>query len=133
MAIDDAVVRREIVLDVDRETAWAALRDPAELATWLADEVEIEVEPGAEGWLRSDDGERCRVTVEEVVEQRRLVLRWFEAEGPETLVELVLDDVPGGTRLVVVELPVTQLEAVGAWLETVPGALPGPEMVAGLA
>jgi uncharacterized protein YndB with AHSA1/START domain len=133
MAIDDAVVRREIVLAVDRETAWAALCDPAELATWLADEVEIDIEPGAEGWLRSDDGERCQVTVEEVVERRRLVLRWAAADGPETLVELVLDDVPEGTRLVVVELPVEQLEAVGAWLESAPGALRGPEMVAALA
>src|SRR5437879_6262944 len=99
MAIDDAAVRREVVLPVDRETAWQALTNPEELATWLADEVELEVAAGAEGWIRSGDGDRCPVTVEEVVEQRRVVLRWSEPDGPVTVVELVLDDVPEGTRL----------------------------------
>jgi uncharacterized protein YndB with AHSA1/START domain len=140
MAIDDLVVRREVVLPVDRETAWSALGDPAELATWLADEVELEIEAGARGWLRWEEGERHPATVEEVVEQRRIVLRWSEEHGPETLVELVLDDVPEGTRLVVLELPVVQLEAVGALLEQGPRIVGdprlqarGPQMVAALA
>ena len=133
MAIEDAAVRREIVLPVDRETAWEAITDPEELATWLADDVDVEIEPGAEGWLGFAEGERCRVRVEEVVEHRRIVLRWAERDGPETLVELVLDDVPEGTRLVVVELPVAELEAVGTWLEQGPGVLGGPQMVAALA
>jgi len=133
MAIEDSVVRREVVLPVDRDTAWEAITDPEELDTWLADVVELKIEPGAEGWLRSEDGERCPVSVEEVNEGRRVVLRWAEADGPETLVELVLDDVPEGTRLVVVELPVTHLEAAGTWLEQGPGVLGGPQMVAALA
>ena len=29
-----------------------------------------------------------------VVQRRRIVLRWAEIDGPETLVEFVLDDVP---------------------------------------
>ena len=140
MAINDVAVRREVILPVDRETAWAALADPAELATWLANEVELEIEAGARGWLRWEDGERHPATVEEVVEQRRIVLRWAEEDGPETLVELVLDDVDEGTRLVVLELPVAQLEAVGALLEQGPGVFGdsgfgarGPQMVAALA
>jgi uncharacterized protein YndB with AHSA1/START domain len=133
MAIEDAAVRREIVLPVDRQTAWSALTDPEELATWLADEVELEIEPGAEGSLRWADGERCPVVVEEVVERRRIVLRCAEVDGPETLVEFVLDDMPEGTRLVVVELPVVQLEVVGQWLAQGPGVLGGPQMVAALA
>src|SRR5437764_7811062 len=123
MAIDDVVVRREVILPVDRETAWAALADPAELATWLAEEVELEIEAGAQGWLRWEDGERHPAMVEEVVEHRRIVLRWSEEHGPETIVELVLDDVPEGTRLVVLEVPVVQLEAVGALLD------PGPRVL----
>src|SRR5438067_1149524 len=113
MAIDDMAVRREVVLPVDRETAWAALADRDQLATWLADEVELEIEAGAEGWLHWDNGERRRARVEEVMERRRLVLRWSGDYGPETVVELVLDDVPEGTRLVVLELPVVHLKAVG--------------------
>ncbi|MGN6169982.1 MAG: SRPBCC family protein [Solirubrobacteraceae bacterium] len=137
MAINDLAVRREVILPVDRETAWAALADPAELATWLADEVELEVEAGARGWLRWEDGERHPAMVEEVVEHRRIVLRWSEEDGPETLVELVLDDVPQGTRLVVLELPVVELEAVGTLLEQGPRVIGnssfgahGPQMVA---
>lgn len=138
MAIDDVAVRREVFLPVDRETAWAALADPDELQTWLADEVDLEIEEGARGWLRWDDGERRPAVVEEVVEQRRIVLRWSEEDGPETVVELVLDDVPQGTRLVVLELPVVALDAVGALLEQGTGVgdprfgAPGPQMVAAL-
>ena len=47
-AEQDDVVRREIELDGDRERVWAHVADPAELATWLADEVALDVlEPGA--------------------------------------------------------------------------------------
>jgi hypothetical protein len=42
-----STVRREIVLPVERERAWALLTEPAELQEWLADEVELEPEEGA--------------------------------------------------------------------------------------
>jgi uncharacterized protein YndB with AHSA1/START domain len=130
MAIEDVALRREITLPVDRETAWQALKEPG----WLADEVELEIEAGAEGWLRFQNGEWVHATVEEVSEQRRVVLRWSEHDGPETIVELVLDDIPEGTRLVVVELPVAQLEAVGVLLEQgLRGAAGGPRMLATVA
>lgn len=136
MAIDDVAVRREVVLPVDRETAWKALSDPAELAGWLADEVELRIEEGEFGWLRWDSGEVREAWVEEVVPERRLVLRWSErapgqADGEasqETLVELVLDDVADGTRLVVLELPVARLEAVGQMLEHGARTIGGPQM-----
>ncbi|MBV9165658.1 MAG: SRPBCC domain-containing protein [Solirubrobacterales bacterium] len=141
MAIEDVAVRREVILPVDRKTAWAALEDPQELATWLADEVEIEIEVGAQGWLRWEDGEQRHAKVEEVEPGRRIVLRWSESDGPETLVEMVLDDVSEGTRLVVLELPVARLEAVATLLDQGPrfsgGAelrtRQGPQMVAALA
>lgn len=130
MAIDDQVVRREAILPVDRDTAWAALCDPDELATWLADEVEIEVREGAQGTFRWRDGEERHAVVEEVQERRRVALRWFEAGGEPSIVELTLDDVAEGTRLVVVELPVATLDAVGALLEA-GRSVEGPQMLAG--
>ncbi len=141
MAIDEVAVRREVLLPVDRNTAWAMLVDPEELANWLADEVDLKIEVGAEGWLRWGDGEPRRATVEEVAERRRVVLRWSESDGPETIVELALDDLPEGTRLVVLELPVVRLEAVGTLLEQATrmigdrgrGFDRGPQMVAALA
>ncbi len=68
--------------------------------------------------------------MEEISEQRRLVLRWSDHGGPETIVELVLDDAPEGTRLTVLELPAGQLEAVGVLLEQGPHVIEGPRMLA---
>ena len=126
MALDDVAVRREIILPVDRETAWSALSDPAQLARWLADDVQLELAAGAQGWLGWEDGRRCRAIVEELHERRRLVLRWSEPDGPETVVEMVLDDVPEGTRLVVVEVPVSELQVAGALLDQGPRVIGGP-------
>src|SRR6478672_10404969 len=52
----ELLIRREIVLPVDRDVAWEAISDAAELETWLADEVDLEIEPGAEGVVRWDGG-----------------------------------------------------------------------------
>src|SRR3954451_20883594 len=103
----ELLIRREIVLPVERDVAWEAISDPAELETWLADEVNLEIEPGAEGVVRWDGGEERHAVVEEVAEGRRLALRWWAAGGgDETIVELTLDDHEDGTLLAVVELPV---------------------------
>ncbi|HEY1690321.1 MAG TPA: SRPBCC domain-containing protein [Solirubrobacteraceae bacterium] len=105
-------VRREAILPVDRDRAWAALCDADGLASWLADEVDLDVREGAEGTVRWRSGEERAVVVEEVMERRLIALRWHEAGGEESLVELTLDDVAEGTRLVVVELPLVALRAV---------------------
>lgn len=125
-------VRRERMLPADRETTWALLAEPSALEGWLADEVELErLEVGAEGTLRWDDGEERSVVVEEVEPRRRLAMRWeAPGGGSATLVELTLDDVPGGTVLRVVELPLTVLRAVGASLERVGSGPAGPVALA---
>jgi uncharacterized protein YndB with AHSA1/START domain len=133
MAIDEQVVRRETILPVDRDAAWAALCDAGELATWLADDVELEIREGAEGTLRWRNGEERHAVIEEVEQRRRIALRWCEPGGEPSIVELTLDDVPGGTRLVVIELPAATLDLVGAPLEAWPGASGGPQMVAAFA
>lgn len=107
------MVRRELLLPVERATAWAMVGDPVGLAEWLADEVDLELREGATGELRWRSGERRRAVVEEVADLRRLVLRWWEPEGPASIVELTLDEVDGGTRLVVVEIPEQTLRVVG--------------------
>ena len=125
LAEEYLAVRRELVLPFTREEAWPLLGDPAELETWFADEVGFEVEEGASGPVRVAEGERFAV-VEEVVEGRRISFRWWDPAEPdnETLVEMTLDDVADGTRLVVVELPVQSLPAAPAG----PGG--GPQLAA---
>jgi uncharacterized protein YndB with AHSA1/START domain len=130
LATEHGAVRRELVLPVSREQAWPLLVEPAELETWLADEVELEIREGAEGFVRWSDGDERRAVVEEVVAERRVALRWWapDADPREaTLVELTLDDDPAGTRLAIVELPLRTLQAVGT---TLPGGAPatGPQL-----
>ena len=91
-------VRREIVLPVERERAWALLTEPAELREWLADEVELEPEEGGDVHVTFEDGEQRWGTVEEVEPECWLVFSWGDSR-----VEWTLDPVDGGTRLVVVE------------------------------
>jgi len=91
------VVNREVVLPVPRERAWELVTEPAELETWLADEVDFEPEEGAP--LRTQDGGEVREGVVERVEaEERIVFSWGDS-----MVEWRLEDHPGGTRFVVTE------------------------------
>ncbi|HEU4979285.1 MAG TPA: SRPBCC domain-containing protein [Solirubrobacteraceae bacterium] len=122
-------MRRELVLPLEREAAWPLIAERDELESWFADAVDLDVEPGAEGTV-TVEGEEREAVVEEVVAQRRVVLRWWDRAGEASVVELTLDDEPdGGTRLTVLELPVRTLAAVGAELARLPTA-PGPRMLA---
>jgi uncharacterized protein YndB with AHSA1/START domain len=126
---DQQVVRREVVLPVDLDAAWANLADAEGLEGWLADDIDLDVRPGAEGTARWSDGTERHVVVDEIEVGRRLALCWW-AEGEDaTLVELTLDEHDDGTRLVVVEVPVRVVEAVGAGLPT-GGAARGPQLAA---
>jgi uncharacterized protein YndB with AHSA1/START domain len=101
-----AAVHRAVVLPVSRERAWEAITDPEELSRWLADEVELDPRDGGAAVFHWRDGGMRVGVVEECAERRRLAFRWSEVDGngEESLVELTLDDVEGGTRLTVLEV-----------------------------
>jgi uncharacterized protein YndB with AHSA1/START domain len=107
-------VRREIVLPIPRERAWELLTDETELCGWLADEVEIDLEPGgpvrARWWER---GEARDGVVERVEPGRRLRFRWRDGDTDASRVEWQLEDAPGGTRVIVTERRVAA--AAFAW------------------
>ena len=92
-------VTREIVFPVPPDEVWEALTDPDQLEEWFANDVELDPRPGGEGVFRWGDGDERHAVVEEVDEERRLALRWDD----DGLVELELEDAPGGTLLVVTE------------------------------
>jgi uncharacterized protein YndB with AHSA1/START domain len=100
-------VRREIVLDASRDEAWRALTDERVLADWLADEVELEPEPGGRVEARWRDGAERVGEVEQVEPGESLVLRWADPERPwlASRVAFRLDEAEGGTRVAVVERP----------------------------
>jgi uncharacterized protein YndB with AHSA1/START domain len=108
------VVEKEIVLPVERERAWELMTEEPE--EWLADEVELEPEPGAPLRATWDDGEERTGVVEEVEPGRRLRFRWDDDRtGIPSRVEWLLDEVPGGTRIRVLEIPLVPVEVRG-WI-----------------
>jgi uncharacterized protein YndB with AHSA1/START domain len=126
-------LRRETELDASRDAVWPLVSDPEGLATWLADDVELDaVEPGARGVVL-EDGELRHVTIEEVEEGRRVALSWCAPGGDPSLVEVTLDDLEDGrTRMVVVEIPLVALRAVAdrSVVALRDGAARGPQMAA---
>ncbi|HEX4305609.1 MAG TPA: SRPBCC domain-containing protein [Solirubrobacterales bacterium] len=99
----EAEVSRSVELDAAPAEVWDALTEDTLLAEWLADEVEIDAEPGGEIVCRYADGEERRGEVELVEEAERLAWNWRREGGGESRVELVLDAVAERTRLTVTE------------------------------
>jgi len=107
-------VSRSVELDAAPAEVWDALTEEALLAEWLADEVEIDAEPGGEIVCRYADGEERRGEVELVEEAERLAWSWRREGGGSSRVELVLDAVAERTRLTVIET--APLRATGPML-----------------
>lgn len=123
-AVPAPAVHRAVVLPVDRERAWDAITDADQLACWLADDVELDPRTGGAAVFRWEDGEQRDATVEEVVDGQRISWAWQDERGDESLVELTLDEVEGGTRVSVVEVALTALRAGDAVLA--PAGTPTP-------
>jgi len=92
-------VTREIVFPVPPDEVWEALTDPDELEEWFANDVELDAREVGEGLFRWDNGEEWHATVVEAAPGERLVLDWDD----DGTVELVLEEIEEGTRLLVRE------------------------------
>src|SRR3954451_8764943 len=95
-------VKREIVLELEADEAWDAVVD---LEAWLAEEAEVDLEPGGEGRFRLDDGSERRALVEDVDPGHAMSWWWWsdDAEDLGTHVQVRLVEAVAGTRVVVVE------------------------------
>jgi uncharacterized protein YndB with AHSA1/START domain len=91
-------VTREVVVEAPVEEVWAALTEPELLEEWFANDVELDLEPGGDGVFRWDDGDERHAVVEEVELERRFTFTWDEGR-----VEIDLEEVDGGTRVLVTE------------------------------
>jgi uncharacterized protein YndB with AHSA1/START domain len=117
-------IERETLIPAPPEQVWHAITAPG----FLADEVELELEPG--GDARFGDGRTG--WVEEAVEAERLTF-WWSADGePASRVEITLDpEEDGHTRLRVTEArPLEVLDVTGIPLPGGGGAQRGPAMLA---
>lgn len=119
-------VERELLIAASLDEVWEVVTS----ANWLADEVELRLEPGGEASFRT--GTQLKTGwVEEVLAPERLAFWWAEDEEPATRVELTLTAIPDGTWVRVVESrPLDLLDLVGTPLPHVGGRRYGPALVA---
>lgn len=106
-----AEVTRKVDLPVEPEELWQVIGDAEELVAWLAEDGDLELHPGADGWLR-ESGVLRHVVVTSVEDGARIAFRWWEVDvdgvGPGSDVELrVAEEVAVGSRLVITETPAT--------------------------
>ncbi len=132
------LVQRELELDSSPDVAWTALTDPAWLAAWLADEVELDCVPGGEARFTLD-GEVREGWVEEASAPHErddghgvLTFWWAHDDEPASRVELELSPLADGrTLLRVAETrPLELLDLIGMPLPGSPSHGYGPSLVA---
>jgi uncharacterized protein YndB with AHSA1/START domain len=118
--VDPDRVERSIELRAPRSRVWRAVSSPKEFGAWfgLGESLELvgDFVPGARiaGKWRVDGRDVVEhfCTIDAIEPERMLSFHWVpyevpagedHAEHPQTRIELRLEDMPGGTRLTVVE------------------------------
>jgi uncharacterized protein YndB with AHSA1/START domain len=108
MSTTEYQIEREIVIDAPVEVVWRTITEPDQISQWFADKVELEVKPGARGYMGFGE-QGGPVIVETVDPPTRFSFRWNHPAGEEPvtgnslLVEFILAGEGQHTRLRVVE------------------------------
>ncbi|MBO0728844.1 MAG: SRPBCC domain-containing protein [Acidimicrobiaceae bacterium] len=108
MNTSEYTIVREILIDAPIDVVWRTITEPEQISQWFADRVELEVKPGAHGYLGFGD-QGGPVLVETVDPPVRFSFRWNYPTGEEPaagnslLVEFTLTAEGEQTRLRVVE------------------------------
>jgi uncharacterized protein YndB with AHSA1/START domain len=118
-------IERELSLHASPQEVWDAITGDG----WLADEVELTLEPGGDAHFRTD-GSIKTGWVEDATAPSRLAFWWATDGEPATRVELTLEPVDGErTRLRVVETrPLHALDLVGIPFAGIGGRSYGPAL-----
>jgi uncharacterized protein YndB with AHSA1/START domain len=114
-------VEREILIEASVEVVWRAITEPEHISRWFSDDADVHARAGARGSLTWKPGGRggrsatqqsdwvAPIRVVDAEPFRRFSFRWNHPEGSEpvssnsALVEFILAEESGGTRLTVVE------------------------------
>ena len=110
-------IEKRILLRVPRPRAWRAIATAAEFGAWFGLKLDAEFVPGQDvlGRIVEPPGFEhipLSLMVESVEPESRFAFRWHPyaidpahdySGEPTTLVEFLLEDVPEGTRLTVIE------------------------------
>jgi uncharacterized protein YndB with AHSA1/START domain len=114
MSTSEYQIEREIVIDAPVEVVWRTITEPDQISQWFADKVELEVKPGARGYMGFGE-QGGPVIVETVDPLTRFSFRWNHPAGEEPaagnslLVEFTLVGEGAHTRLRVVESGLNRL------------------------
>jgi uncharacterized protein YndB with AHSA1/START domain len=98
-------IRKELTIAAPRERVWRALTEADELVRWFPDRsADVDLRPGGAFRLEWQAEGGDSGVFEEVEPPSRLVFRWWQTGTELRLrVEITLEEVAGGTRLVLVE------------------------------
>jgi len=112
-------VEREILIRASTEIVWGVITQPEQISRWFSDEADVEGRAGADGTLtwrrggRGGGGDKpdaiVPIRVVEAEPFRRFSFRWNHPQeaqpddGNSALVEFILTEEAGGTRLRVLE------------------------------
>jgi uncharacterized protein YndB with AHSA1/START domain len=99
-------VERETLVEATPEEVWEALTDEDRLEEWMAPDVELDPVEGGEIAVRDGEDERAG-TVETVEEHERFAFTWSRPGEGESFVEFTIEALPAGTRVTVVETPMS--------------------------
>ncbi len=108
MSTPEYRIEREIVIDAPVEVVWRTITEPDQITLWFADKVDLEIKPGARGYMGFGE-QGGPVAVETVDPPTRFSFRWNPsageepAEGNSLLVDFTLVGEGDRTRLRVVE------------------------------
>jgi uncharacterized protein YndB with AHSA1/START domain len=96
-------ISREVLLPATPDEVWPVVTEADQLSAWFGADVEGDLEPGAVVHFSGEEDRMARVV--EVEPSRRVSWDWWPVDGTEapSHVELTLEEVEEGTRLVVVE------------------------------
>jgi len=117
-------IEKSIVLRAPRSTVWRALTTAEEFGAWFGASLHGTFTPGAHVagriTIKGYEHVTMAIVIEQVEPERLLSYRWHPyaidpkvdyTSEPTTLCEFTLDEVPGGTRLTVVESGFDRLPA----------------------
>lgn len=112
-------IRRTVETELAPDELWHLARDGDEWATWMVDEADVTVAPGAGGSV-VDDGVTFTVRIDVVDDDgddQRVGFTWWPEDRPDlaSAVELVVLPAPTGSRLLITETQACAAPARTTW------------------
>ena len=92
---DDPTIERTTDLDINVDDLWALISTATGWTSWLVDEADVDIAPGAVG-SAVEDGLVRQVRIDSVTEGRRIAFSWWNRDDPSSASYVQLD---------IVELP----------------------------